>query len=228
MKHSKKPFDMPLFALTPERESRQDQIGEEPSCQSQHAKIKEKEPEPEKEASKRTSAIQNRYLSDRSREVYDCIKELGSHAKAAKKLGIQRDRVALHYKKCIEFGLPRIESSKKKASVDLIGASALEELAKKQKYLCALSGRPLTVENVSADHITPISMGGTNTIDNIQLVCRDINYMKGTMSMGEFVSACVDVAEFLGGRLRRDASEGEANSAEGVTSGSLKRGTKRG
>jgi hypothetical protein len=37
-----------------------------------------------------------------------------------------------------------------------------------------------TVENVSIDHVTPLSRGGTDDLDNLQLLCRSCNRKKGT------------------------------------------------
>lgn len=64
---------------------------------------------------------------------------------------------------------------------------------KKQKLLCALTGRSLTSENLSVDHIIPLSKNGMNTIDNIQLVDKDANMARRCLSVEEFVKLCHDV-----------------------------------
>lgn len=37
------------------------------------------------------------------------------------------------------------------------------------------------------DHVVPLARGGTHTSGNLQLLCRDCNTLKGTMTMDEFV-----------------------------------------
>lgn len=59
--------------------------------------------------------------------------------------------------------------------------------AKKQKCICAISGKKLTTENVSLDHIIPIAKGGKNTPDNIQLIDYRINLMKRELEMSKFL-----------------------------------------
>lgn len=46
----------------------------------------------------------------------------------------------------------------------------------KYKNKCVTCG---TTENISMDHIKPLSRGGTHTIDNIQPMCRSCNSRKG-------------------------------------------------
>lgn len=56
-----------------------------------------------------------------------------------------------------------------------------------------MSGRELTPETASIDHCTPMSKGGKHLMSNIQILHRDINQAKSTMSMDEFVSMCREV-----------------------------------
>jgi 5-methylcytosine-specific restriction endonuclease McrA len=48
----------------------------------------------------------------------------------------------------------------------------------KNRCLCCNKRKPLT-----ADHVIPLSRGGTNGIDNIQPLCRSCNSRKGTKTM---------------------------------------------
>ena len=63
---------------------------------------------------------------------------------------------------------------------------------------CALTGRVLTPETVSLDHIVPLSRGGGSTLDNIQFVTREANQAKSTMSQEEFIELCRDVVKTHG------------------------------
>jgi 5-methylcytosine-specific restriction endonuclease McrA len=66
-------------------------------------------------------------------------------------------------------------------------------IAKKQKLICVLTGRKLTTENISLDHIIPLSISGDNTIDNVRLVVKDVNFAKQQLLDDDFVKLCQDV-----------------------------------
>ena len=70
----------------------------------------------------------------------------------------------------------------------------LKRLLLKQENKCALSGIELTVENIELDHIIPLADGGSHSMENVQLVCREINRMKGVLSDARFVELCKKVA----------------------------------
>lgn len=68
-------------------------------------------------------------------------------------------------------------------------------IAKRQKLRCAISGIKLTKDNISVDHIVPLSKGGKNTFENIQFVERHINVMKNDRPMEQFLFYCREVAK---------------------------------
>ena len=79
--------------------------------------------------------------------------------------------------------------------------SQLEILMEKQGGKCFYSGVPLTFDNVSADHSIPLSRGGSNDIENIRLVTKRVQKMKGRMTHDEFIRVCTDiVAQQCGGQ----------------------------
>lgn len=67
-----------------------------------------------------------------------------------------------------------------------------------QKGRCAITGLPLNPQEVNADHINPLSrkeLSPSVEEDNIWLVHKKVNAMKGTMSYAEFVDMCKRVLE---------------------------------
>jgi len=65
----------------------------------------------------------------------------------------------------------------------------LKELLKKQNYKCIYSGRELIIgKNASIDHIIPKTKDGENSIENIQWVDRQVNFIKRDLNHQEFLS----------------------------------------
>lgn len=52
---------------------------------------------------------------------------------------------------------------------------------------CKYSGRILTVANMVFDHIHPISKGGTSNLDNLQVISKFSNTMKGSLEEHDFL-----------------------------------------
>jgi 5-methylcytosine-specific restriction endonuclease McrA len=71
----------------------------------------------------------------------------------------------------------------------------LWKLAKKQKLICPLTGRRLTNDSISIDHIIHLSNGGTSLIDNIRLVDYDANMARRALSDSQFIKLCQDVTK---------------------------------
>jgi|688.fasta_scaffold598049_1 hypothetical protein len=62
-----------------------------------------------------------------------------------------------------------------------------------QEAKCAITGFPLDPLEVNADHVIPLSreeLAPSRQADNIWLVHKKINAMKGTMTYEELVNAC--------------------------------------
>jgi 5-methylcytosine-specific restriction endonuclease McrA len=62
-----------------------------------------------------------------------------------------------------------------------------------QRYRCALTGRGLTPDTASLDHIVPVRAGGEHRIENVQVLHRDVNKAKTTMTSEEFIQLCREV-----------------------------------
>lgn len=70
------------------------------------------------------------------------------------------------------------------------------QLLEHQHYRCALTGRVLAPQTASIDHIVPIRLGGEHTIENTQILHKDVNRAKGSMTSEEFVGMCREVARW--------------------------------
>ncbi len=92
-----------------------------------------------------------------------------------------------------------------------VTAKMILQLIESQEYLCALSGRRLTPETASIDHIVPMSRGGKHDIGNLWVVDHHVNSAKGTMTVEEFVNLCRDVASHFANREVAIASVGTSD-----------------
>lgn len=63
--------------------------------------------------------------------------------------------------------------------------------------VCYLTGRPIDYfngANYHLDHIIPVSAGGLNSLENLQLASSEANSSKGPLSVDQFISLCHEVA----------------------------------
>jgi 5-methylcytosine-specific restriction endonuclease McrA len=70
---------------------------------------------------------------------------------------------------------------------------------------CRYCGRTLDINNIVLDHIIPISKGGTSNPDNLQVICKASNSMKGSLDEYNF-SLLLDWLESVPEELRKDIS----------------------
>lgn len=52
---------------------------------------------------------------------------------------------------------------------------------------CKYCGRTMTVKNMQLDHIVPLSKGGDSTLENLQIICKTSNAMKGSLDEENFL-----------------------------------------
>lgn len=79
-----------------------------------------------------------------------------------------------------------------------VTTQSLLALLDRQGRRCALTGRLLTPERCSLDHMKPRAVGGEHALENCQLVVPEANAAKGSMTMEEFLALCRDVVRVHG------------------------------
>ena len=61
-----------------------------------------------------------------------------------------------------------------------------EQLMRRQRRICAYCGRRFTSHFLEIDHMTPVALGGSNEISNLQVLCRPCNGRKGDQTDAEY------------------------------------------
>jgi 5-methylcytosine-specific restriction endonuclease McrA len=90
--------------------------------------------------------------------------------------------------------------------IERVTAGQLKSLIEAQGFRCNLTGRMLDPSTASVDHITPLCEGGDHVITNLQILHKDVNAAKGTLSHDEFVSMCREVVDWIDKRGDKDPS----------------------
>lgn len=83
-----------------------------------------------------------------------------------------------------------------------ITAKDLASLWRRQRGLCALTGRRLSRANSQIDHITAKARGGSDELSNLRWVCIEANLAKRELSDAEFAALCSDVMRWIGERIQ--------------------------
>lgn len=74
-----------------------------------------------------------------------------------------------------------------------ISPKKIRLLIESQGYRCALTGRPLTPDVATLDHIVPLARGGEHSISNLQVLHKDANVAKAALDQDDFIRLCRDV-----------------------------------
>jgi len=77
-----------------------------------------------------------------------------------------------------------------------VSVESVLRLLEAQKYRCALTGRNLTPETAALDHVVPIRFGGAHVIENAQILHKDVNRSKGSLTNEEFTGMCREVVRW--------------------------------
>ena len=57
-----------------------------------------------------------------------------------------------------------------------------KKILKKFNHKCKMCG---DTENLQIDHIKPVWLGGTNTVENLQVLCKHCHIIKGSNEEGQ-------------------------------------------
>ena len=76
-----------------------------------------------------------------------------------------------------------------------------------QQYRCALTGRRLTPQTAALDHVVPVRRAGEHVIDNTQILHKDVNRAKGSLTSEEFVGMCREVVRWCDPTITRKESQ---------------------
>ena len=77
-------------------------------------------------------------------------------------------------------------------------ATDFYEMLDKQEYKCPLTGRELTPENTTAEHITPLRKGGLHIKDNIYLIDKETSKIKRYLTEVELINLAIDIVKSRG------------------------------
>lgn len=72
--------------------------------------------------------------------------------------------------------------------------------------ICYLTGRQVNLRDTKSynfDHKVPRSRGGSLAIENLGILCKEVNAAKNNMMIDEFIALCKEVLEFNGYDVRK-------------------------
>ncbi|WP_373418180.1 HNH endonuclease [Arthrobacter sp. BF1] len=64
-------------------------------------------------------------------------------------------------------------------------------------WICGLCRKPVQEADLTADHIVPVSLGGSNELSNLQISHAKCNYSRGNRTIEEFQDSNTDNSGWL-------------------------------
>lgn len=93
-----------------------------------------------------------------------------------------------------------------------LGTTAFKKVGARDGYKCAYCNSDQELE---VDHIVPFSRGGSDKLDNLQLLCKDCNREKGTSNNSDAVKKAVSV-KLMRKIISNASNQSYKNSAEHI------------
>ena len=141
--------------------------------------------------------IERKFIDKWTNQI-EQLKKIREKELEKKKLATKTRNKILQEKNIFQKISKNLDRSLKKRGYEaseIIKPINLWGIAKKQKCKCAISGIKLTKNNISVDHIIPLSKGGKNTLANIQFVENHVNIMKNNKSLKELLVYCKEIVK---------------------------------
>jgi 5-methylcytosine-specific restriction endonuclease McrA len=108
----------------------------------------------------------------------------------------ERSRYKVRYKRIHYFKhISKVHN--KRSGGYVLKPMELWGLLKRQRMLCGLTGRRLNRDNISLDHIVPLSKGGSNEPSNLRFVHIDANTFKMDMDDSDLLELAKDIVRTL-------------------------------
>jgi len=95
----------------------------------------------------------------------------------------------------------RMKIKNRSYMVGSVSLNSVLALLKQQKYQCALTGRVLNPGVAALDHMIPICRNGEHRIENAQVLHKDVNRAKATLTNEEFVQLCREVVQWAASKM---------------------------
>lgn len=73
----------------------------------------------------------------------------------------------------------------------------------KQNGKCAMCGQKIQYINATVDHVIPISKGGKNSVDNMEVMCYVCNQMKRDQFKDDFLEHIRKIYEYQFGNKQK-------------------------
>lgn len=89
--------------------------------------------------------------------------------------------------------LATIGVTKKTTARKIFSKNARINLYESANHNCRICGKPLAYNEMTIDHIVPLSRGGKNTYDNLRCVCEDCNKIKGNRLDDEMYKGLINI-----------------------------------
>jgi hypothetical protein len=126
----------------------------------------------------------------------DWAKDPNNHVKMAEWYSLNNERRFFYRRANNVCGTGSGRTNQLEKAVDLA------RLWKRQRGVCAVTGWRLDRETAQLDHIQAKVNGGTNAIENLRWVHRDVNYAKRDLTDAAFFRLCSAVVDHQRSRTR--------------------------